>query len=139
VGSIRNSAKAVIINDQKLLAIKKEDDDGFYYILPGGGQEIYEDFASALKRECLEEIGADVIVGELRYVREYIGQNHEFAHDDHDRFRARVKVPCLSRRRELITAEPSVNIQLAAAALTRLVLRQRLRRSVTEETLGDIE
>ena len=31
--AIRNSAKAVIIQDNKLLAIKKEDVDGYYFIL----------------------------------------------------------------------------------------------------------
>lgn len=36
---IRNSAKAVIIQEGKLLAIKKQDKEGYYYILPGGGQE----------------------------------------------------------------------------------------------------
>ena len=29
-------------------------------------------------RECKEEIGALVTVGELLYIREYIGRNHEF-------------------------------------------------------------
>jgi 8-oxo-dGTP diphosphatase len=31
---IRNSAKAVIIQDKKLLAIKKEDTEGYYFLLP---------------------------------------------------------------------------------------------------------
>ena len=36
---IRNSAKALIIRDGKLAAVKLEDSDGVWYILPGGGQE----------------------------------------------------------------------------------------------------
>ena len=32
-----------------------------------------------MRRECLEEAGADVEVGELMFVRDYIGKNHEFA------------------------------------------------------------
>ena len=35
-------------------------------------------------RECAEETGALVEVGDLRLVREYIGRHHEFAREDHD-------------------------------------------------------
>ncbi|MBS4189353.1 NUDIX domain-containing protein [Bacillus sp. FJAT-49705] len=81
---IRNSAKAVILQDEKLLAIKKQDRDGYYYILPGGGQEHGENLHEALKRECIEEINADVEVGDLIFIREYIGKNHEhFEFDSH--------------------------------------------------------
>ena len=34
-------------------------------------------------RECFEEIGTEVEVGELLYVREYIGKNHEFRSSHH--------------------------------------------------------
>ena len=37
--SIRNSAKAVIVKDEKLLTVKIQENGGIYYILPGGGQE----------------------------------------------------------------------------------------------------
>lgn len=76
---IRNSAKAIIIQDDQLLAIKKEDQEGVYYILPGGGQEHGETFHQALIRECIEEIGQEVEIGDLILIREYIGQNHEHA------------------------------------------------------------
>lgn len=36
---IRNSAKAIIVENDCLLAITQQDPDGLYYILPGGGQE----------------------------------------------------------------------------------------------------
>ncbi|HEX9068450.1 MAG TPA: NUDIX domain-containing protein [Ktedonobacterales bacterium] len=81
---VRNSAKAIIVRDGCLLAIKKVDEVGYYYILPGGGQEPGETLAEAVRRECLEEIGADVSVGDLWLIREYIGKNHEFAEADHD-------------------------------------------------------
>lgn len=74
---IRNSAKAVIVQDDKLLAIKKQDKDGYYYILPGGGQEHGENLHQTLKRECIEEINVDVEIGDLIFIREYIGKNHE--------------------------------------------------------------
>ncbi|ADE54749.1 NUDIX domain-containing protein [Coraliomargarita akajimensis] len=75
---IRTAARALIILDGKLLAIKMRDHTGIFYILPGGGQHHGETLREGLKRECLEEIGTEVEVGELLYVREYIGKNHEF-------------------------------------------------------------
>jgi len=75
---IRTAARALIILDQKVLAIKMRDRTGVFYILPGGGQRHGETLREGLKRECLEEIGTDVEVGKLLYVREYIGKNHEF-------------------------------------------------------------
>lgn len=83
---IRNSAKALIIEEGKLLAVelKPLEDGKRFFILPGGGQEPGETFEEAVKRECLEEVGADIEVGPLTLVREYIGKNHEFAYRDPD-------------------------------------------------------
>lgn len=81
---IRNSAKALIINNGKLLVTKNEDQFGVFYLLPGGGQEAGETLHEALARECLEEISAEVEIGELKFIREYIGRNHEFAQWDSD-------------------------------------------------------
>ncbi|MBF6614880.1 MAG: NUDIX domain-containing protein [Chloroflexi bacterium] len=82
---IRNSAKALIVDGGKVLAIKLSDKDGFWYTLPGGGQEPGEDLHATLRRECLEEAGIEIKVGGLVFVREYIGKNHEFAdrHSDY--------------------------------------------------------
>lgn len=76
---IRNSAKAIIIKEGKLLTLKMHENGGTYYILPGGGQEHGENLHQALERECKEELGAKVDIGELLFVREYIGENHELA------------------------------------------------------------
>lgn len=76
--NIRNSAKAIIVQDNKLIVIKKKDKDGYYYILPGGGQEHGENLHQTLRRECIEEINADVEIGGLIFIREYIGKNHEY-------------------------------------------------------------
>lgn len=80
--NIRNSAKAVIIENGRLLLTQNEDRDGFFYLFPGGGQEHGETLTEALKRECLEEAGTDVEVKELLHIREYIGKNHEHASFD---------------------------------------------------------
>jgi len=79
---IRNSAKAIIIKDNHILVIQKEDEEGAWYLLPGGGQDHGETLIEAVKRECLEEIGANIEVGEIKLIREYIGKNHEFATSD---------------------------------------------------------
>ncbi len=81
---IRNSVKAIIRKDDSLLLIRKSDESGDYYIFPGGGQDKCEDMISALRRECREEIGSEVIVNDLVLMREYIGKNHEFAETDAD-------------------------------------------------------
>lgn len=76
---VRNSIKAVIVQDGHMLFTKMyypEIDDTFY-LLPGGGQRHGETFPVALRRECLEETGAEVEVGPLLLVREYIGKNHQ--------------------------------------------------------------
>lgn len=77
---IRNSVKAIIIKDGKILIIRKKDKVGWYAVLPGGGQQKGETLVKALKRECLEEIGAKVKPGKLLFVREYLSDNHEFAY-----------------------------------------------------------
>ncbi|ETT32472.1 NUDIX hydrolase [Paenibacillus sp. FSL R5-192] len=81
---IRNSAKAIIVQDGRLLVIRLEDQYGTAYVFPGGGQEKGEELKDAVARECLEEIGQAVNVGELLHIREYIGKNHEFAEWDAD-------------------------------------------------------
>ena len=80
--ALRNSAKAVIITDQRLLTIKKQAGASVFYTLPGGGQKPGETLPQALERECLEELGIHVKVGNLLYIREYVGKHHEFASTD---------------------------------------------------------
>lgn len=68
--SIRNSAKALIIKDGKMAAIKLCDCGDEWYIMPGGGQESEELLPDAVKREVAEELGFDVIPKELVFVVE---------------------------------------------------------------------
>jgi len=79
---LRNSAKAVIIKNNSILCTVNRDLLGDFYLLPGGGQEHGETLDKAVYRECLEEIGAAVKVGNLLFVREYISANHELAEFD---------------------------------------------------------
>ncbi|WP_276355334.1 NUDIX domain-containing protein [Cohnella caldifontis] len=81
---VRNSCKAVIVQDRKVLLTKNRDDFGFFHLFPGGGQEPGETLTEALARECMEEVGAEIQVVDLIHIREYIGKNHEFAQWDAD-------------------------------------------------------
>ena len=67
---IRNSAKALIIRDGKLAAVKLQDSDGIWYILPGGGQKSEELLPEAVCREAAEELGLRVEAKELAFVIE---------------------------------------------------------------------
>lgn len=91
---IRNSAKAIIIREGRLLATRNVDEDGAWYLLPGGGQNPGENLIDALRRECWEEIGATVRVRDLRLVREYIGKNHEYAATDGDAHQVEFMFDC---------------------------------------------
>lgn len=76
---IRNSAKGIMISEDKILVTKNRDAEGDFYLFPGGGQEWGEPLHNTLKREFLEEVGKEVDVKELLHIREYIGKNHEYA------------------------------------------------------------
>lgn len=67
---IRTSAKAVILRDGKLLAIKLNDGKEEWYILPGGGQDGEETLPEAVEREVREEAGIDVRCEDLLFVIE---------------------------------------------------------------------
>ncbi|KGA97187.1 NUDIX hydrolase [Alkalihalobacillus alcalophilus ATCC 27647 = CGMCC 1.3604] len=82
--AVRNSIKALIIQNNHILLTKNEDREGFFYMCPGGGQEHGETFHQALQRECLEEIGQKVTIQEIAHIREYIGKNHQYAEFDYD-------------------------------------------------------
>lgn len=67
---IRNSGKALIIKDGKLLVSKINDNGDIFYIMPGGGQETEELLSEAVKRECAEELGIEVEAKSLEFVIE---------------------------------------------------------------------
>lgn len=58
--SARNSAKAVVINNGKLLVNRCRSRFGEYYTLPGGGQRTGEMLTETVRRELLEETGYSV-------------------------------------------------------------------------------
>ena len=73
---VRVSVRAVVRRAGKLLVTKEVDAEGPYYILPGGAQEPGEPLDETARRECREEIGAEVEVGGLLWVRDVVHRNH---------------------------------------------------------------
>ena len=67
---IRTSAKAVVIQEGKLLAIKISDGKEEWYILPGGGQDGEEVLPETVEREVREETGIEVSCKDLLFVIE---------------------------------------------------------------------
>ena len=77
--SIRSTAKAFIINNEKVLLNKCHDKfNGDYYSLPGGGQLQYETISEAITRECLEETGYTVLPVRFAALCEEICMHEEF-------------------------------------------------------------
>lgn len=58
--AIRNSAKALILHEGKLLLNRCISRLGVYYALPGGGQHDGELLTEAVRREVMEETGLSV-------------------------------------------------------------------------------
>ena len=104
--AIRNSAKAIIVKDGKVLLTTNEDAEGSYYLFPGGGQELGETLPEAAIRECMEEIGCAVEVKSLIHIREYIGERHEYAETDSGVHQIEYYFECLMQG-DLKSAAPS--------------------------------
>ncbi len=103
---IRNSAKAVIVREGKLLLTVNTDHlEGSYYLLPGGGQEKKETLEEAVKRECEEELGVEIEVVRFAAIREYIGAHHEFAKWDEEFHQVEIMFECR------LLEEPKVSYQ----------------------------
>jgi 8-oxo-dGTP pyrophosphatase MutT (NUDIX family) len=74
--TVRNAAKALIIRDDRMLAIKISDGKEEWYIMPGGGQEVEELLPETACREVAEELGLEVEVKDLAFVIEGVhGEN----------------------------------------------------------------
>ena len=75
--AIRNSAKALILHDGKLLLNKCVSRLGVYYALPGGGQHDGELLTEAVRREVMEETGLTVEPLRLSAVFERVTDSRE--------------------------------------------------------------
>lgn len=69
---IRNTVRAVITREQRILLLRKEDElKGERFALPGGAQDPGETLKQAVSRECLEEINTDVEIGDLLHIADF--------------------------------------------------------------------
>ncbi|NOR41322.1 MAG: NUDIX domain-containing protein [Gammaproteobacteria bacterium] len=69
ISPIRNTARALIQQDNNILLLRKAGyEGGERFALPGGGQDPGETLEQALHRECIEEIGTRVEIRDLVYV-----------------------------------------------------------------------
>lgn len=68
---VREAVRAVVYDQDDNVAVLNVSKQN-YHKLPGGGVEAGEDIATALKRECQEELGCDIeIVDEVGQILEY--------------------------------------------------------------------
>jgi 8-oxo-dGTP diphosphatase len=151
-GQVRVSAKAIVVQDGRILLIRNRDADGDWYCLPGGGQAHGETLPAALKRECLEEIGCQMVVGRLLFVRDYRAEHHEFAEEDCDAHQVEIMFECQLAPgcAPAVGAEPDgmqtgvAWVELAALAHSRLyprALRELLATGIPSQGpryLGDV-
>lgn len=82
---VRTAARAIIVRNDELLVVRIKSDEGEFLVLPGGGQNHGETLQATVVREVNEELGLNVIVEDLAYVREYVGKNHSM-HRIHGHF-----------------------------------------------------
>ena len=68
--NVRTSAKALIIKDGCMLAVKINDNGDEFYIMPGGGQKASELLQDTCRREVAEETGIDVEPGDAVFIIE---------------------------------------------------------------------
>ena len=134
--SIRNAAKAVIIESGRLLVIECRDEQGLFYLLPGGGQRFGETLPEALRRECREEIGVDVEVGPFLLMREYIGAHHEWAAEDSDAHQLEFMFEC--RIKDGQRPQPGAVLDQWQTGIDWLPLERLSRRRIYPRILGKI-
>lgn len=84
---VRNTARAVIFDNEKNIALMKVT-KGNFYKLPGGGIDEGEDVIDALQRECKEEAGVMIghlnelgLVIEIKKVQKIIQNSHCYTAD----------------------------------------------------------
>lgn len=75
--SARNSAKAVVINNGKLLVNRCKSRFGEYFTLPGGGQRTGELLSETVRRELLEETGYSVTPLRLSGIYERVSNGRD--------------------------------------------------------------
>lgn len=79
-GAIKVAARALIIEEGKLLVMTYQDEKGSWCVTPGGKIEQLETLGQGLRREVHEELGIEVHAGDIVYVRELLGKTAKVLH-----------------------------------------------------------
>jgi 8-oxo-dGTP diphosphatase len=75
---INKRVRAIIIKDGKVLLMHRVKNGQEYWVFPGGGvEDTDKSMEDGLKRECLEELGVNVEVGDLSIKKFYILDNFQ--------------------------------------------------------------
>lgn len=77
MSSARNSAKAIVLHEGKILVNRCSSRFGEYFALPGGGQRKGEMLTETVKRELLEETGYTVTPLRLSGIYERISEGRD--------------------------------------------------------------
>ncbi len=80
----RVAVRAIIIHNEKLLCVRLKKyagratkDDNNYWCTPGGGVDPGEALLPALRREIIEELGIEPVIGNLLYLQQFIHDDTE--------------------------------------------------------------
>lgn len=133
---VRLSAKALVVKDGRLLLMRARDPWGTYYLLPGGGQKNGETLPDALRRECLEETGVLAEPLRPRYIRDYVGRNHEFARWDKDFHQVEIMFACRYEGKKRTARVPDVRQTGAVWMPLERLKNIRLYPSVLKKLIG---
>jgi 8-oxo-dGTP diphosphatase len=98
-GAIRVVARALIIEDGKLLVMFYRDEHGEWCVSPGGGISKLETLAEGLKREVHEELSIEVEPDDVVYVRELLGNTVKVRHGGLDEDAHQLEIFFRCRRR----------------------------------------
>jgi ADP-ribose pyrophosphatase YjhB (NUDIX family) len=66
--------RAIILHEGKLLVVKHRPESS-HYALPGGHMEQGEDVIECVKREIVEELGVEPVIGRLAYVHTFVDKD----------------------------------------------------------------
>lgn len=77
---MKTRVRAIIRKDRSILLVHRTKADEEYWVFPGGGvEETDEDEFAALRRECREELGVEVVVDSLFFESElHAGKEKQF-------------------------------------------------------------
>lgn len=76
---VRTQARALIVNAGHIALVRVRKNGVERWVLPGGGQDAGEALTTTVRRECFEELGLAVEVGDLCLVREFVPDNHDLS------------------------------------------------------------